>query len=61
MEIYSIKLHEQTQLDGSTWILRVAGGWIYKHYNEIPGTDGREHEVCATTFVPFNNEYQESK
>jgi len=45
--IYNVKLHEEIK-EGNSYILRVAGGWIY--------TDTRADEARGI-FVPFNNEF----
>ena len=45
MDIYKMKLHEKTKVNGMR-IMRVPGGWIYDEMNNIQ------------LFVPFNNEFQ---
>jgi hypothetical protein len=48
-EIYNMKLHETYSIDNRIYILRVPGGWIYYKFSS---------NGYATTFVPFNNEFQ---
>ena len=42
-----MELHEDSNVDAVTNVLRVPGGWIYKFYD----FDGEKIE--STTFVPF--------
>lgn len=48
--IYDLGLHEKINISLRVYAQRVPGGWIYyeSHYN-------------IATFVPFNNEFQESQ
>lgn len=51
-DIYKMKLHEEVYVHELLFIIRVAGGWIYKSGDDVTPT---------SVFVPFNNEFQESK
>jgi hypothetical protein len=52
--IYEMGLHEFIQIKGvdNMFVLRVPGGWIYYKASSIG---------YATTFVPFDNEFQKCK
>ena len=49
--IYNMALHEETQIDADTYVMRVAGGWLYSCYNSVDGVN------ATSTFVPFHNEF----
>lgn len=55
-EIYQMELHETAYYNNNWEILRVPGGWIYTQYQFDDSID----TVNTSTFVPFNNEFQES-
>jgi len=56
MDIYKMKLNETLDLDMSTNIRRVAGGWIYTTTYEIE--NGSYISIATSScFVPFNNEF----
>lgn len=55
-DFFDIKLHEEIRLDKLTKVIKVPGGWIYKHYSSKP-TARYEYadyfdEIAITTFVP---------
>jgi len=52
--IYDLRLHETLYIDecGGWNILRVAGGWIYQY---------QDGERGYKIFVPFDNEFMETK
>lgn len=51
-EIYDLRLHHSCNLDDSTRITRVPGGWLYL-------SSGYSHHAGQTvmTFVPFSGEF----
>ncbi len=51
--IYELKLHEYIDRKGMR-ITRVAGGWIYMFWD-----DEKKDFYQTSTFVHFNNEFQE--
>ena len=44
MDIYNMRLHEWLQFNNALFVIRVAGGWIYRQDNSM-------------VFVPYNNEF----
>jgi hypothetical protein len=46
--IYDISLHEVTFLQDGTEILRVPGGWIYRHFR-------LDANAMTSVFVPFSD------
>ena len=51
-DIYNMKLHQEIKYDDlNVVVIRVAGGWIYKNTNIVE----------SLTFVPYNNEFQNTK
>lgn len=56
-DLYTIKLGDSCIIeDGSLWIeaFRVPGGWIYYFMD-------KSHNILTSSFVPFDNEFMESK
>jgi len=49
-DLYDLKLHEESNVDGDCIARRVPGGWIYVFYSD----DG---EIVSTNFVPHHPEY----
>lgn len=47
--IHDLELHEYVEIDSSTLVARVPGGWIYQVVTPF-GING--------TFVPFNEEFK---
>jgi len=56
MTIYDMQLHDEIKIEKNVYVLRVAGGWIYR-YEASDGVDGWNIE---TQFVPYDNEFQKS-
>jgi hypothetical protein len=57
VNIYNMELHEHVNINDKAFrgsILRVAGGWIYEH-------EARGYSQIQTVFVPYHNEFQETK
>lgn len=53
VDIYKMKLHDEASIPYIAHVLRVPGGWIYRFW------DCDKYDVeKITTFVPFNNEFQ---
>jgi hypothetical protein len=50
--IYNMQLHDEIKVARCLWVIRVAGGWIYSLIDN--------NENTINTFVPFNNEFQDS-
>ena len=56
--IYELDIHEEICLEedkdehNSTYVLRVAGGWIYKFHSQRQGC------LVSTAFVPWNTSEQ---
>lgn len=50
--LYKMELHDAIKIDSDLWVIRVPGGWIYKH-------TGFHSESIA--FVPFSSEYQNQR
>ena len=63
-DVYKMKLHDRIADDsGMLAIIRVPGGWIYESWstNSIVTPDHimyNDERPVATTFVPFDNEFQ---
>jgi hypothetical protein len=54
--VYNLKLNEFMWLNvGTTEVMRVPGGWIYKVYDEAT-----QRNCLSMCFVPFNNEFMET-
>ena len=53
--IYNLKLHRGTMVDGYVHVTRVPGGWIYSF---IPEPEWEDRIPCMPVFVPFDNEFQ---
>lgn len=51
-EIYVMHLHETIRVTNCMQVTRVPGGWLYRLGND---------DVQNTTFVPFDNEFQQDK
>jgi hypothetical protein len=49
--IYDLELFERYEIDDSTHMTRVPGGWIYFRWH-----NARDH--VTETFVPYNVEFQ---
>lgn len=47
VKMYSLKLHEESEVAKNFYVTRVPGGWIYDRY--CPETD----QMKTSTFVPF--------
>lgn len=54
-DMYAMKLNDEISLDRYNDILRVPGGWIYKHSTE--GQNGAWTTNCV--FVPHNDEFKD--
>ena len=52
-EIYKLKLHESVDIPPELQITRVAGGWLYRFWD-----DNLQKYFAPSTFVPFDNEFQ---
>lgn len=55
-DVYKMKAHEMRMVGEikdslATVVLRVPGGWIYSQFD-------KSHNMTASVFVPFNNEFQ---
>ena len=53
-DIYDMELHQEGCVrihKESIYIVRVAGGWIYRFFSE-------ETFIQSSVFIPFNNEFQ---
>ena len=67
MDIYHMKLHERlASEDGLLEIIRVPGGWIYRHWNPITNWDFAAERYDTrydidSVFVPLNHEFQETQ
>ena len=62
-DIYKLKLNEHLLLNDNTSVIRVPGGWIYKHYQIIyndSNPSGKRIPI-SSNFVPFNDEFQSTK
>ena len=63
--IYNMGLHEEITLDGYNRVFRVAGGWIYRFWeNENKsGVDGQwsENYRINSVFVPYSAEFPQAK
>lgn len=56
--LYNLGLHEQQMVSETCTVMRVIGGWIYKHYTH----EGyKSYQVITTTFVPYANEIDNEK
>lgn len=53
--LYNLELGEEDYID-DLLVLRVPGGWLFT----ILDVD-KNRDAITTTFVPFNNEFQEKK
>ena len=54
--IYNLKLHELIIIDEEFSVRRVPGGWIYYELD----IHNIKYTVLHTTFVPYNNEFQDT-
>jgi hypothetical protein len=58
--IYGMMLFEEIQIDHFTSILRVPGGWIlHKSERKYGPNSSSSPELITSTFVPYNNEFQQ--
>jgi hypothetical protein len=61
-DMYKLDLNDSMTLTSSSYedteITRVPGGWIYCFTKVDPDTSGLTN---SSTFVPFNNEFQNDK
>lgn len=53
--LYNLELHEGITTEFGIFIMRVPGGWIYDCW------DKEADKFKTGVFVPFNNEFQETK
>ena len=56
MNIHNMNLHEEIEIDNCNTVMKVPGGWNYKALVR----SGDEGWSVATTFVPYNDEFDES-
>ena len=53
-KLYKLKLHEASDFPPEIQVTRVAGGWLYRFWN-----DNKKEYFSSSTFVPFDNEFQD--
>ena len=56
--LYNLKLHEKICLEGGlVQITRVAGGWIYRFWEQECDTNDLANYRVNSVFVPYNQEF----